>query len=132
MHRRSWAFLLAGASSQCHRATSSAALSGFPSEPVKQNDRGHQQETISVEARSLSGFSGSPVFVWSLHQLERTAEGVPTAGVVLSPPCFWLASTTDNPWREDVRHRKDKGKKDPDLFIEGNSGMVLVSRSEAA
>lgn len=39
-------------------------MSLFDAEPVYQSVRGFSQESIAVEARSLGGFSGSPVFVY--------------------------------------------------------------------
>jgi hypothetical protein len=36
----------------------------MPGEPIYQTDRSFQQESFLIEARSLSGFSGSPVFLY--------------------------------------------------------------------
>ncbi len=36
----------------------------MPGEPIFQPERGHHQESFLVEARSLSGFSGSPVMLY--------------------------------------------------------------------
>jgi hypothetical protein len=105
----------------------SGMVAGFPSAPIHQAKRAHYQQTILVEARSLSGFSGSPVFVWSPHQLQRTQEGIPVANVVLGPQCYLLGiDYGHHRWREPVRSGQAKGDPVPDLFVEGNSGMMLV------
>jgi hypothetical protein len=40
------------------------SIAMLPNEPVYQKDRGFHQESFLVEARSLSGFSGSPVLLY--------------------------------------------------------------------
>ena len=54
----------------------SGIVSAYPAEPIIQSQRGdHPQESILVEARSLSGFSGSPVFVTYSAAIEKSREG---------------------------------------------------------
>lgn len=40
------------------------AIAMMPGEPIRQDERGFGQESFLIEARSLSGFSGSPVMLY--------------------------------------------------------------------
>jgi hypothetical protein len=107
----------------------SGIIAAFPTEPIYQPERKHNQESILVEARSLSGYSGSPVFVTPSAHIERTDlhNGAPTVKAVTGGPCYLLGiDWGHHPWREPVRDSKNKGKPVPDLFIQGNSGMMMV------
>jgi len=51
-------------------------VSAYPAEPIIQPERNDfPQESILVEARSLSGFSGSPVFVTYSAVVEKSEKG---------------------------------------------------------
>lgn len=45
-------------------------VAGLGTEPIEQGDRNFKQESFLVESHSISGFSGSPVFIWI--PMERT------------------------------------------------------------
>lgn len=107
-------------------------IAGLPSEPVSQRPmRDHAQESILVEARSLSGFSGSPVFVTPSPVIARTAMfgGTPAVRPMPASPCYLLGidwghhSWADDVWRE---REGSEDEKVADLYVRGNSGMMMV------
>jgi Trypsin-like peptidase domain len=112
----------------------SGIISAYPAEPVYQEEREHDQDTILVEARSLSGYSGSPVFVTRAQRIERVPEHedlprVPMVRLDTGGPCFLLGVDYGHyPWREDVRDAKTR-KKVP-YYVESNSGLMMVVPAE--
>jgi hypothetical protein len=104
-------------------------------EPVYQPARGVSQDSIIVEARSLSGYSGSPVFVavtagfgppepdddpatrsdlW-LHTLYRA-------------PFFLLGiNWGHHPWEDRLRDGETKEPTPDGAFVRSNSGMMMVA-----
>jgi hypothetical protein len=65
-------------------------LSILDPEPIHQSERKYDQQSVVVEARSLNGYSGSPVFVVPGSDLQGDGEKV-IARTVMNPPCFLLA-----------------------------------------
>jgi hypothetical protein len=107
----------------------SGILSAYPDAPIPQPARGNfKQESILVEARSLSGFSGSPVFITPSPQIERSDDfgGAPVVREPEHRPCFLLGvDWGHSPWREKVR-TKDGCPSQDGTYVEGNSGMMMV------
>lgn len=67
-------------------------VSLFPRDPIPQPQRAHLQETVVVEARSRSGYSGSPTFVVQSPRISH--EKVPaTVDYLVQSPCFFLGIT---------------------------------------
>ena len=102
-------------------------ISGIPSEPISQlPERKHEQESILVEARSLSGFSGSPVYVTRTGTIEQSPDfkGAPIVVNTDEQPVYLLGiDWGHHPWQEPVI--KDRTPI-PGLYIDGNSGMMMV------
>jgi hypothetical protein len=102
-------------------------VSGFPSEPISQRpERDFDQESILVEARSLSGFSGSPVYVTRTGVIERSSDfaGAPAVSTSSERPVYLLGiDWGHHPWREPVMK---EGQPIKDLYIDSNSGMMMV------
>jgi hypothetical protein len=106
----------------------SGILAAFPAEPVYQRERSFHQESILVEARSMSGFSGSPVFVTPAGHVERSNEfgGAPAVRHISHGPCFFLGVDWGHqPWKERVRDENGDLSSDH-RWVAGNSGMMLV------
>jgi hypothetical protein len=108
----------------------SGIVSAFPAEPISQRPgRDHDQETILVEARSLSGYSGSPVFITPSPYIDKSPEpgGPPIVRGVTGGPCFLLGiDWGHHSWREPVRDRLTGRPLSDGSFVSGNSGMMLV------
>lgn len=51
------------------------SIAMMPGDPVFQKDRGFHQESFLIEARSLSGFSGSPVMLYVSTDSNRFRSG---------------------------------------------------------
>jgi hypothetical protein len=107
----------------------SGILSAFPAEPIKQAARDHDQETVLVEARSLSGYSGSPVFISHSPYIEKSPEpdGPPLVHGVTGGPCFllgidWGHQSWTEPVREPVYNRPVSER----TYVQLNSGMMMV------
>lgn len=109
----------------------SGIVSAMPAEPIEQTDRGFMQESILVEARSLSGFSGSPVFIYTSSYIHAPDNREHFAGnrVQMTPlsPCFLLGvDWGHHHWREKVRDGYTGEPVDSADFIPSNSGMMMV------
>jgi hypothetical protein len=109
----------------------SGIISAFPTEPINQLERKHEQESILVEARSLSGYSGSPVFVTPSAHIERIIpdiqDGPPLVRAVTGGPCYLLGIDWGHHyWREPVRDSSNEDQPVPNLFVQDNSGMMTV------
>jgi len=111
-------------------------VSVFPAEPIYQKERVHNQTTILVEARSLSGYSGSPVFVTLSPHIEGTIDEAPFVTSLRGSPCFLLGiDYGHHPLRSPViekenGHPSGGDKTRDDLYIESNSGMMMIVPAE--
>jgi hypothetical protein len=121
-----------------------------PSEPIRCDDsygNVRDQEGFLVECRSLSGFSGSPVFVETtqvyrethaqcVHEIEvknRLIEEPPQSpqGMTITPVSL---SGTWGPWLLGIdwghihmyRSVEENGEKRPDLRVDLNTGIACV------
>jgi hypothetical protein len=107
----------------------SGIISAIPTEPINQPLRRHEQESILVEARSLSGYSGSPVFVTPSAHVERSEEhdGAPTIIAVTGGPCYLLGiDWGHHSWTEKVRDPKSHKPVQDGTYVRGNSGMMMI------
>jgi hypothetical protein len=99
-------------------------ISMMPSEKIKK-ENGYEQESFLIEMRSLSGFSGSPVFVhMSVHAQRPTDRGI----VISRESGPWLLGVDWGhiPIYERVKP-KDKSTKDlKEYLIRLNSGQTAV------
>jgi hypothetical protein len=109
-------------------------LSAYPAEPVLNRERNRRQESILVEARSFSGFSGSPVFVTRAPRIQRSDDfdGAPvvvrTSGV---EPCYLLGVNWGHyHWHEKVRDPKTHKPLTGHTYVQTNSGMMMVVPAE--
>lgn len=103
----------------------------MPLEPLL-HERGHKQESYLVEARSLPGYSGSPVFVWS-PSLTARPKSVGESGKE-----EYAITEAFGPWllgidwchlltREPVREKgEDEKPTQQGWFVRSNSGMAGV------
>jgi hypothetical protein len=99
-------------------------ISMLPWEPIPQPS-GVAQESFLVEMRSLSGFSGSPVFVYIPANMTRVyRDGVRHTG----EGGLWLLGVDWAHLRvyEDVLESDRKTKVSGDLVVEANSGQMAV------
>jgi hypothetical protein len=96
----------------------------MPDEPVKRLD-GVMQESFLVDVRSVSGYSGSPAFVY-IPASEAPYRRVKQQGMGLGP---WLLGVDWGHlpiWR-DLVHKGDKETKHPEAWgINSNSGMAGI------
>jgi len=97
----------------------SGILSTCPAEPILQDKMHHRQESFLVEARSLSGYSGSPVFVTPSAFIQSSGEfgGAPAVRHLSHGPCYLLGIDWGHThWRESV---------DEKIYV-SNSGMMTI------
>jgi hypothetical protein len=107
----------------------SGILSAFPAEPIYQSDRDHYQKTLLIEARSLSGYSGSPVFITHSPYIDKAANpgGPPLVFGVSGGPCFLLGIDFGHlSWTEPVREPTYGGPVSERTYVSLNSGMMMV------
>jgi hypothetical protein len=101
-------------------------ISMMPWEPVL-HERGILQESFVVESRSLGGYSGSPVFVYTGLDYHRPSipKGVITLGVTGGP---WLLGVDWGHHRklEKVREKDGKTNTPEGYVVRSNSGMMYV------
>ncbi len=107
------------------------AVSIMHPEPVRQSERRHAQDSIVVEAKSLGGYSGAPVFVYqSPPVLEPIREGMERWRVVVhsySQAGFAMLGITwghMNGRRTVVGPWRDLSESERAIAV--NSGMMLV------
>jgi hypothetical protein len=94
-------------------------LAMSPPQPVKSSESGISQESFLVEARSLPGYSGSPVFIFSWSGGEIAASvGV---GLIHLLGIDWCHLRDWVP----VKHKKT-GEEADDLVAQQHSGMMGV------
>jgi hypothetical protein len=97
-------------------------ISMMPDEPIM-HERGYPVDSFLVETCSLSGYSGSPVFVYH----------APTTPYPVGYPSrvqgFWLLGVDWGhlPINEKVRWKDDKSLVDENWIVESNSGQMAVS-----
>jgi len=105
-------------------------VSVLPAEPIFQPERGHNQETILIEGRSLSGYSGAPVFVTLAPHIQGTIDNVPFVNQLSGSPCVLLGIVYGHhPWRHPIRELAEVDSQSPNKtkpYVEGNSGMMMV------
>src|SRR5579862_2785639 len=100
-------------------------ISMMPWEAVK-HPRGHDQESFLVETRSLSGYSGSPVFVYLEHATVRPGEE--TMPLVREDAGPWLLGID---WAhlsiyEKVKERDRITDTAQGYIMQSNSGQMAV------
>ncbi len=93
-------------------------IAQLPHEPVRQPQRGINQESFLVEARSLSGYSGSPVFVYRMSY--GAVLGAPQG--VAQPKLLGVD------WGHacDTATLLDPVTNDPVGRVQQNSGLMMV------
>jgi Trypsin-like peptidase domain len=114
------------------RTVRSGILSAFPAEPINQPDRDHGQETVLVEARSLSGYSGSPVFITPAPYIDKSQEpgGPPVVRAITGGPCFLLGIDWGHQsWTEPVLDPVYGRPVSERTYVRVNSGMMMVIRA---
>jgi hypothetical protein len=88
------------------------------------------QESILVEARSLSGYSGSPVFAYRGSRfgiIKDTEYARLTVIPQISLPLYLLGiNWGHHPWRESVRDKKTGSPVTTGEYVAGNSGMTMT------
>jgi hypothetical protein len=97
-------------------------LAMMPWEPIKNELSGIEQESFLVEARSLSGFSGSPVYVYNHLSIDEDG----TFTLEISDRCYllgvdWCHLSGTEPVRDQAGERLADGS-----FVRQNSGMMGV------
>ncbi len=100
-------------------------ISMMPWEPIP-HSRGIDQEAFLVETRSLSGYSGSPVFVQIIANWMRPdRDGVNRSS---GQGGWWLLGVDYGhlPVRETVVYKDDKMPVDDNWMVESNSGQMAV------
>ena len=109
-------------------------ISMMPLEPVP-HPKLLDQESFLVESRSLSGYSGSPVFVhlpsWSLrprhHEMTKRGETLKASDIMGTAGPWLLGVDWGHPTlREPVRGDEKQGPASPSLWVEANTGQMLV------
>ncbi|MDE3075756.1 MAG: hypothetical protein KGJ86_10040, partial [Chloroflexota bacterium] len=96
----------------------------MPDEPLR-HQYGFDQESFLVEARSIGGYSGSPVFVYAPPFAARPKSDGISSGM-LGP---WLLGVDwcHLPYTAKVRDPNNDGKPVPeDWYVEANTGMMGV------
>jgi hypothetical protein len=103
-------------------------VSRIQGDPIWQPERSYAQEAILVEARSLSGFSGSPVCVYSNSSIRRNPAGQTTVQTDLFAPCYVLGvHFGHHRIREPVRPAAPGAPPiEPRLDVFSNSGLMMV------
>lgn len=104
---------------QNHPTVRFGNVAALPKEPIK-SEFGIMQESFLVEARSLSGYSGSPVFVMGLPYLASMGMGSPMGAAVFMG-LDWCHLRTFEPVRGE-----DKELLPEKLFVAMNLGMMGV------
>jgi hypothetical protein len=101
-------------------------VSLMDAEPILQAERGFYQASYLVEARSLSGYSGSPVFVIPGPYVKTDQEdGIVYAHTLLKAPIFLMGIDWGHQhWAEPVRDGAGRVTGD---HVRTNSGMMMVA-----
>jgi hypothetical protein len=100
------------------------AIAQMPTERIKFDD-GSEQESFLVEARSIAGHSGSPVFIWLLPFSGTFAGGRVSGSWTYGP---WLLGVDHCHLfsQESVFDRKTGRSVNKDWSVRGNTGMMGV------
>jgi hypothetical protein len=100
-------------------------ISMMPWEPIR-HPRGHDQESFLVETRSLGGYSGSPVFVHVIANVNRPdgQGGLYASGA----GGVWLLGVDWGhlPIYEKVKQENKKDEVPEGWMVESNSGQMAV------
>lgn len=100
-------------------------IAQMPIEPIVQED-GHEQDSFLVEARSLGGYSGAPVFVMIAGQIGKTRRKF--LNIVPSGP--WLLGVNYSYLRSKKKIFSDETPKTRPVnehwFVDSNTGMMGV------
>jgi hypothetical protein len=101
-------------------------ISMMPGEPVRRSDQS-KQESFLVDLRSLSGYSGSPAFVY-ISPAELPYRRVkPGAEIYGCGPWLLGVDWGHLPNWLDLVYKSDKGSKHPDgLGVASNAGMAGI------
>jgi hypothetical protein len=98
----------------------------MPWEPIKASPWDIEQESYLVETRSISGYSGSPVFVYLPSWFTVPREGLGGANVKSNMWLLgvdWCHINNDEPVRDAARNRDPV---EDGLFVKSNTGMMGV------
>jgi hypothetical protein len=95
------------------------AISMLPEEAIEHSG-GEEAQDFLVEARSIAGFSGSPVFVYVPPLAWR-----PNVTEVTTSYRIWLLGVDWGHIRDEQQVWHTMTKKSPD-FVKGNTGMMAV------
>jgi len=102
-------------------------IAQMPGDPIV-TETGHKQESFLVEIRSMSGYSGSPVFVrYTTHVTPPGAKKYPYAGILVQG--FGLLLGVDFCHihsREPVIDNVTKRPVNPDWYVSSNTGMAGI------
>jgi hypothetical protein len=114
-------------------------IAQMPNEPIRL-DGGVNQESFLIEARSIAGFSGCPVFFFlqsepgiPKHIFEKIKDMVPDHvmkrqftqfGIPFAP--FLLGIDFCHIYSEEPVLNRHTGKPHPDWFVKSNTGMMGV------
>ncbi len=107
-------------------------ISALPGEPIVQRQRkNHRQDSFLVEMRSLSGFSGSPVFGYRMGAVMPGVlphnEGHMVVGGMAEGPIHLLGiDWGHHPFAEPVLDAATREPVSDGTFVAGNSGMAMV------
>lgn len=108
----------------------SGILSAYdPDEPIYQVGRDHHQEAFLIEGQSLSGFSGSPVFITPSAYVQPSTEfgGAPEVRWIRGGPCYLLGiDYAHNDWLATVMDAETRAPAEPHNYVRINSGMMMV------
>ena len=98
-------------------------------DPIMQLGRSYLQESFVVESRSLSGYSGSPVFVYPGPDPGGTSDGGVVLHTLTAAHC-WLLGVCwgHHPWTEKVRDPNVQGSPivTPERVVQITSGLMMV------
>jgi len=99
-------------------------------DPIVQKERqGFRQESFLVEAHSLSGFSGSPVFAYRGARFAPHAEDSSVASIVpqVGSRVYLLGvDWGSDPWTADVLDANTHKAVNPAEYVRASSGMSLI------
>jgi len=105
------------------------AIAQVGGDPIFQKERGFRQESILVEAHSLSGFSGSPVFAYRGARFAP-AEGDPNRASIIPQvgTRVYLLGVDwgSDPWTADVLDKGTHEAVEPGQYVQASSGMSMI------
>ena len=98
-------------------------------DPVFQKERGHYQDSILVEVRSLSGFSGSPVFAYRGARVGPGKDDPNEAVIIpqVGTRVYLLGvNWGSQPWTAPVKDEITDKDVNPSQYVRTPSGMAFV------